>query len=150
MNEYDPIYLLFGGSGPGSAPARAEHTLAVLRWLPKRRYGTVVDAGSDTGRQTIALARGSARWSTPSIRMGPSSKAAAGRRKRGVGHLVETYVMDMADIPSAFQGMNLLWSEGGRHTASGSRTRSARGPPMKAGGFIVASELTLADPPESA
>jgi hypothetical protein len=30
----------------------------------------------------------------------------------GLGHLVQAHRMDMKDIPQAFQGIDLLWSEG--------------------------------------
>jgi hypothetical protein len=53
MNTYNPIELLFGGMaklGPGGN----EHTLHVLRLLPKQQFRIIVDAGCGTGRQTLA------------------------------------------------------------------------------------------------
>lgn len=46
MNAHNPIDLLFGGMeklGPGSNL----HTLHVLRLLPKRKFGVIIDAGAE-------------------------------------------------------------------------------------------------------
>ena len=150
MNEYDPIYLLFGGMGQ-LGPGGDEHTLAVLHGLPERRYGTVVDAGSGTGRQTIALARelGIMVHAVDSHR--PFLEDLRRRaQEAGVGHLVETHVMDMADIPSAFRGIDLLWSEGAAYSIGFENALHTWAPAVSTGGFIVASELTLLadDPPD--
>jgi hypothetical protein len=54
MSVSDPVDLLFGGMeklGPGDDA----NTLHVLRLLSKTRFRLVVDAGSGTGRQTVAL-----------------------------------------------------------------------------------------------
>lgn len=150
MNEYDPIDLLFGGMGQ-LGPGGDEHTLAVLRGLPERRYGSVVDAGSGTGRQTIALARELGTVVHAVDSHGPFLEDLRRRAgEAGVGRLVETHHMDMADIPSAFQGIDLLWSEGAAYSIGFENALRTWAPAMKAGGFIVASELTLlaADPPE--
>ena len=150
MSEYDAIDLLFGGMGQ-LGPGGDEHTLAVLRGLPERRYGTVVDAGSGTGRQTIALARELGTVIHAVDSHGPFLEDLRRRAtEAGVGHLVETHHMDMADIPSVFQGIDLLWSEGAAYSIGFENALRTWAPAMKADGFIVASELTLlaADPPE--
>ena len=150
MSEYDAIDLLFGGMaqlGPGGD----KHTLAVLRGLPERRYGTVEDAGSGAGRQTIALARELGTVIHAVDSHGPFLEDLRRRaQEAGFGHLVETHHMDMADIPSAFQGIDLLWSEGAAYSIGFENALRTWAPAMKAGGLIVASELTLlaADPPE--
>jgi methylase of polypeptide subunit release factors len=64
----NPIDLLFGGMeklGPGGNV----HTLNLLRLLPKRDLGVIVDAGCGTGRQTLALAKA---LGTPMIYTRPS------------------------------------------------------------------------------
>lgn len=150
MNEYDPIYLLFGGMGQ-LGPGGDEYTLEVLRGLPERRYGTIVDAGSGTGRQTIALARELGIMVHAVDSHGPFLEDLRRRAtEAGVGRLVETHQMDMADIPSVFQGIDLLWSEGAAYSIGFENALRTWAPTMKAGGFIVASELTLLadDPPE--
>lgn len=150
MNEYDPIDLLFGGMSQ-LGPGEDEYTLAVLRGLPLRPYGTVVDAGSGTGRQTIALARELGTVVHAVDSHGPFLEDLRRRaHEAGVGHLVETHQMDMADIPSAFSNIDLLWSEGAAYSIGFENALRTWAPAMKAGGFIVASELTLLadDPPE--
>jgi len=150
MNEYDPIYLLFGGMGQ-LGPGGDEHTLAVLRGLPERRYATVVDAGSGTGRQTIALARGLGTVVHAVDSHGPFLEDLRRRaQEAGFGHLVETHHMDMADIPSAFSNIDLLWSEGAAYSIGFENALRTWAPAVSAGGFIVASDLTLLadDPPE--
>jgi hypothetical protein len=66
MNDSDPITLLFGGMEKLSPGSNAD-TLHVLHLLPKQAFRVVVDAGSGTGRQTLALAGSSAPRSTPWI-----------------------------------------------------------------------------------
>lgn len=153
MSEYDPIDLLFGGMrqlGPGGDV----YTLAVLRGLPERRYGAVVDAGSGTGRQTIALARGLGTVVHAVDSHGPFLDELRRRASEaGVGRLVETHLMDMADIPRAFGNIDLLWSEGAAYGIGFENALRTWAPAVGAGGFIVASELTLLDgdpPPRAA
>jgi len=149
MNEYDAIDLLFGGMvqlGPGGD----EYTLAVLRGLPERRYSIVVDAGSGTGRQTIALAREIGTVIHAVDSHGPFLEDLRRRaQEAGVGHLVETHVMDMADIPRVFRDIDLLWSEGAAYSIGFENALGTWATAIKPGGFIVASELTLLadDPP---
>ena len=143
MNEYDTIDLLFGGMGQ-LGPGGDEYTLAVLRGLPERLYGIVVDAGSGTGRQTIALARELGMVIHAVDSHGPFLEDLRRRAHgAGVGHLVETHQMDMADIPSAFHGIDLLWSEGAAYSIGFENALRTWAPAVGAGGFIVASELTL-------
>ncbi|MCA9808977.1 MAG: class I SAM-dependent methyltransferase [Candidatus Dadabacteria bacterium] len=136
-----------GQLGPGGD----EHTLEVLRGLPERQYGSVVDAGSGTGRQTIALARGLGTVVHAVDSHGPFLEDLRRRaQEAGVGHLVETHQMDMAEIPSAFRDIDLLWSEGAAYSIGFENALRTWAPAVSTGGFIVASELTLiaADPPE--
>ena len=56
MNEINPYELIFADMqklGPGSD----EDTLHVLESLPTDRFGTIVDAGCGTGRQSLTIAR---------------------------------------------------------------------------------------------
>lgn len=153
MNEYNPIDLLFGGMsqlGPGGEA----YTLGVLRGLPERRYETIVDAGSGTGRQTIALARELGMVVHAVDSHAPFLEELRRRASEaGVARLVETHHMDMADIPRAFHDIDLLWSEGAAYNMGFENALRTWAPAVSAGGFIVASELTLLNgnpPPRAA
>ncbi|MCL4243570.1 MAG: methyltransferase domain-containing protein [Candidatus Dadabacteria bacterium] len=152
MSEYDPIDLLFGGMGQ-LGPGGDAYTLEVLRGLPERRYETVVDAGSGTGRQTIALARELGTVVHAVDSHGPFLDELKRRASEaGVARLVETHLMDMADIPHAFSEIDLLWSEGAAYSIGFENALRVWAPAVGAGGFVVASELTLLaeDAPERA
>lgn len=137
--------------GPGGGDA---YTLGVLRGLPKGRYGTVVDAGSGTGRQTIALARELGKVIHAVDSHGPFLEELRRRASEaGIARLVETHHMDMADIPRAFHDMDLPWSEGAAYNMGFENALRMWAPAVGAGGFIAASELTLLDgspPPRAA
>lgn len=143
MNEYDAIDLLFGGMeklGPGGNA----YTLDVLRGLSEKKFETIVDAGSGTGRQTITLARelGSVVHAVDShwpFLDDLRSRAA----EAGVGHLVVTRQMDMAEIPRVFRDIDLLWSEGAAYNIGFGNALRTWAPAMKPGGLIVVSEMTL-------
>src|SRR5262245_52292051 len=101
MNS-DPIRLLFGGMeklGPGGN----EHTLHVLRLLPRRTFRVVVDAGCGTGRQTLVLAR---ELGTQIHAVDSYEPFLDDVRRRAADAnltpLVQTHCMDMKDIPQAF------------------------------------------------
>lgn len=137
----NPIGLMFGGMEK-LAPGSNEHTLDVLRSLPRTDFSVIVDAGCGSGRQTLALAR---ELGTPIdaidtrepflIDLGQRAKAA------GIGHLVRTHCMDMKDIPAVFREIDLLWSEGAAYSIGFPNALSLWAPALKSGGSLVASEL---------
>jgi cyclopropane fatty-acyl-phospholipid synthase-like methyltransferase len=143
----DPISLLFGGMeklGPGDDV----ETLAVLAMLPSRPFHTVVDAGCGTGRQTIALAKA---LGVPIEALDSHEPFLADLARRadalGVAHLVRTHHMDMKDIPRAFRGIDLLWSEGAAYNIGFADALRTWAPAMETGGFAAVSELSwLVDP----
>lgn len=141
MSEADAISLLYGGMeklGPGSD----EDTLHVPGMLPPGLYPLVVDAGCGTGRQTLALAE---RLRTPVHAVDTfqpfledlDRKAAA----RGLGRLIQTHCMDMADIPEVFQGIDLLWSEGAAYSIGFPSALKTWHEAIKPNGFAAVSEL---------
>jgi SAM-dependent methyltransferase len=142
MNDPDPVGLLFGDMeklGPGGN----EHTLRVLRRLPRRQYELVVDAGSGTGRQTLALA---AALGTP-VHAVDSYEPFLGElmrraREAEIDHLVRVHRMDMADIPDAFHGIDLLWSEGAAYNIGFAHALEIWRPALTTDGFAVVSELS--------
>ena len=81
--------------------------------LPKAVHGVIVDAGCGAGRQTLALAK---RLQTPVHAVDSYEPFLASltlrAKEAGIGHLVQTHCMDMADIPHKFHEVDLLWSEG--------------------------------------
>lgn len=142
MNTSDPVSLLFGGMeklGPGSDA----DTLHVLRLLPRRQFGAVVDVGCGTGRQTLALVR---ELGTP-VDAVDSSEAFMGDLVRragaaGVGHLVRPHCMDMKDIPQRFHAIDLLWSEGAAYNIGFASALATWAPALAPDGFAVVSELS--------
>lgn len=145
MSEYDPIDLLFGGMGQ-LGPGGDAYTLDVLRSLPGRPFEVIVDAGSGSGRQTIALARELGRAVHAVDSHGPFLDDLRRRASEaGVGRLVETHLMDMAEIPLVFRDIDLLWSEGAAYNIGFNNAIRTWAPVMSKGGFMVLSELTLLD-----
>jgi SAM-dependent methyltransferase len=151
MNTPHPISLLFGGMqqlGPG---ANAD-TLHVLDLLPKRQFQLVVDAGSGTGRQTLALAK----ELRTAIHAVDSYQAflddlAQRARKANLDRLVHTHCMDMKDIPQVFHDIDLLWSEGAAYNIGFANALATWAPALAPDGFAVVSELCwLTDKPPHA
>lgn len=142
MSDPNPIDLLFGGMeklGPGSDA----DTLKVLGMLPKTVHNVVVDAGCGTGRQTLALAH---QLRTPVYAVDSHAPFLASLEKRaakaGIGHLVQTLCMDMADIPNRFQEIDLLWSEGAAYNIGFPHALRTWRSAVRPGGFAVVSELS--------
>jgi SAM-dependent methyltransferase len=141
MNDTNPIDLLFRGMeklGPGSN----SDTQKVLNMLPKAVHGVIVDAGCGTGRQTLVLAKGLQTLVHAVDSYEPFLANLALRAKEaGIGHLVQTHCMDMADIPRAFREIDLLWSEGAAYNIGFSRALKTWHSIVKSRGFAVVSEL---------
>lgn len=152
MTTHDPIALLFGGMaklGPGDDA----ETLAVLRSLPRRPAGLVVDAGCGAGRQTLVLAR---ELGVPVHALdthGPFLRDLDRRAAdAGLGELVRTHLLDMAEIPRIYRDIDLLWSEGAAYNIGFPAALAAWAPALAPGGFLVVSELAWLtdDPPAEA
>src|SRR6266404_1881380 len=141
MKAPNPIDLLFADMdklGPGSD----NHSLYVLRSLPKHRFGVVVDAGCGAGRQTLVLAK---ELNTP-IEAVDSYQPFLNRLKRqakekGICHLVRTHCMDMKDIPNVFPNADLLWAEGAAYNIGFAKALNTWAKAIKPDGFAVVSEL---------
>ena len=152
MSALDPIDVLFGGMdqlGPGSDA----YTLDALRCLPAQRFNMTVDAGSGTGRQTLALVRA---LGTVVHAVDAHAPFLADLTRRaetaGVGHLVRAHHMDMKDIPALFGAVDLLWSEGAAYSIGFANALVVWAAAIRDGGFAVVSELSwLSDrPPDDA
>jgi SAM-dependent methyltransferase len=142
MVSDDPVSLLFSGMeklGPGDN----DHTLRVLRLLPKREFRLVIDAGCGTGRQTLVLTKElgtlihAVDCSEPFL--GELVQRAG---EAGVGQLVRAHHMDMKDIPQVFHGIDLLWSEGSAYNIGFPNALATWAPALAPGGFVVVSELS--------
>ena len=152
MSDADPIALLFGGMtklGPGSDA----ETRRLLRSLPRRDFGVVVDAGCGAGRQTLVLAN---ELGTPIDAVDAYAPFLAELEQRaaaaGLAHLARTRAMDMREIPTVFPRVDLLWSEGAAYNIGFGEALSAWAPLTRPDGFVVASELCWLrdDAPEAA
>ncbi len=145
MSDSDTISMLFGGMeklGPGDDA----HTLYVLRLLPRQDFRLIVDAGCGSGRQTLAIARA---LGTPVHAVDTHQPFLDDLERRAevrqVRELVRTHCMDMKDIPAAFPGMDLLWSEGAAYNIGFANALSVWAPAILPGGFVVVSELSWLD-----
>jgi SAM-dependent methyltransferase len=142
MSASDPVGLLFGGMeklGPGSNA----DTLSILGHLPRQGFRVVVDAGCGTGRQTLALAKGLCTLVHAVDSHGPFLSDLVRRAGEAqVGHLVRAHCMDMRDIPRAFQGIDLLWSEGAAYNIGFRNALATWAPALAPDGFLVVSELS--------
>jgi SAM-dependent methyltransferase len=142
MSASDPVGLLFGGMeklGPGSDA----DTLHVLGLLPERRPRVVVDAGCGTGRQTLALAKALGALVHAVDSHEPFLRDLVRRAGEArVGHLVRAHCMDMTDIPRAFQGIDLLWSEGAAYNIGFPNALATWAPALAPDGVAVVSELS--------
>lgn len=146
MNTFNPIDLLFGGMeklGPGDNV----HTLNVLGLLPKQTFNLIIDAGCGTGRQTIALARKLGTLVHALDMHQPFLDDLTRRAKAaGIEHLIQTYCMDMKDIPGTFQHIDLLWSEGAAYNIGFSNALTIWASAIDVGGFAVVSEMSWMHP----
>jgi trans-aconitate methyltransferase len=142
MNTYYPIDLLFGGMeklGPGGNV----HTLNVLNLLPKQQFRLIVDAGCGSGRQTIVLAKKLDTMVHALDVHQPFLDDLTRRAKAaGIRHLIQTYCMDMKDIPSVFQHIDLLWSEGAAYNIGFSNALTIWASAIDPEGFTVVSEMS--------
>lgn len=142
MIPSNPIDLLFGGMeklGPGSDV----HTVHVLRLLPKQQFPVIVDAGCGSGRQTMVLAK---ELGTLVHAVDTYEPFLSDLRRRageaGIEHLMRAHCMDMKDIPSVFQHIELLWSEGAAYNIGFANALATWAPAIVPGGFAVVSELS--------
>lgn len=142
MNTYNPIDLLFGGMeklGPGDNV----HTMNVLNLLPKQQFRLIVDAGCGTGRQTMVLAKKLGTVVHALDTHKPFLDDLTRRAKAaGIEHLIQTYCMDMKDIPGVFQHIGLLWSEGAAYNIGFSNALTIWASAIDPEGFAVVSEMS--------
>ena len=140
MNTFNPIDLLFSGMGKLGDDV---HTLNVLKLLPRRHFGLIVDAGCGTGRQTIALAT-ELNTLVHAIDVHEPFLADLIRRAKTarIEHLVQVHCMDMKDIPDVFQRIDLLWSEGAAYNMGFSNALATWAPAINPEGFAVVSEMS--------
>jgi cyclopropane fatty-acyl-phospholipid synthase-like methyltransferase len=142
MNTQNPIDLLFGGMEK-LGPSGIIHTRNVLRLLPTQQFSVIVDAGCGTGRQTMVLAKELGISVHAVDTHQPFLNDLTQRAKEaGIGHLVRTHCMDMKDIPSVFQHIDLLWSEGAAYSIGFSNALSTWASAINPDGFAVVSELS--------
>ena len=141
MEFLNPIDLLFADMdklGPGDDSL----TQYVLRSLPQHRFDVVVDAGCGAGRQTMVVAK---ELNSP-VEAIDSHRPFLDRLKRrakekGLGHLVRTHWMDMADIPTVFPEVDLLWAEGAAYNIGFANALISWAKAIKPDGFAVVTEL---------
>lgn len=137
----DPIGLLFGGMGK-LGPGSDEATRHVLGLLPERRYRLIVDAGCGTGRQTLTLAEATGSVvHAVDVHQAFLDELRRRASAAGVADRVHPHTMDMADIPSVFTGIDLLWSEGSAYTIGFAHALARWRPSLARSGYAVVSEL---------
>jgi len=142
MNDSNPIDLLFSGMEKLS-PGGNEHTLNVLRLLPKRQFEVIVDAGCGTGRQTLALATELGTLIQAVDTYQPFLNDLMRRAQAaGIDHLIQTHCRDMKGIPAIFPHIDLLWSEGAAYNIGFSNALTIWASAIDKGGFAVISELS--------
>src|SRR5438270_9784753 len=141
MEFLNPIDLLFADMdklGPGDDSL----TQYGLRSLPQHRFDVVIDAGCGAGRQTMVVAK---ELNSP-VEAIDSHRPFLDRLKRrakekGLGHLVRTHRMDMADIPTVFPEIDLLWAEGAAYNIGFANALISWAKAIKPDGFAVVTEL---------
>jgi trans-aconitate methyltransferase len=125
--------------GPGSDA----DTLHVLNLLPQEKFKLIVDAGCGAGRQTLTLIKA---LNTP-VHAVDSYQPFLNRclqraHAEGNDHLLHLHCLDMQHIPSTFQGIDLLWSEGAAYNIGFANALATWRPAIAAGGFAAVSELS--------
>ncbi len=142
MNEYNPIELLFGGMeklGPGDN----SETRHVLQLLPEKQFELIVDAGCGNGRHSMVLAKELGTLVHAADAYEPFLSDLVQRSKKaGIDSLIKTHCMDMRDIPSVFQNIDLLWSEGAAYNIGFSNALTIWASAIKLNGFAVVSEMS--------
>jgi SAM-dependent methyltransferase len=142
MSTSGPVGLLFGDMEKLGPDSNAD-TLFVLGLLPKQGFRVVIDAGCGTGRQTLALAKELCTLVHAVDSNGPFLSDLARRAGQAhVGHLVRTHCMDMRDIPQAFQGIDLLWSEGAAYNIGFRDALATWASGLSPDGLLIVSELS--------
>jgi SAM-dependent methyltransferase len=146
----DPIDLMFAGM-PKLGPGSDEATREALARLPRRDFSKVVDLGCGSGRQTLVLAR---ELGVPvhAVDLLPAflAEVDAKAREAGLGDLVQTRRLDMADLALRFEGVDLLWCESAIYNLGFGPALRAWKPALAPGACVVASELcwTTEEPPD--
>lgn len=125
--------------GPGSDA----DTLQALAMIPLGSFPLVVDAGSGIGRQTLALV---GRLQTVVHAVDTAAKHLDSLNRYaeqfGLAHLVHTHCIDMADIPTIFHDVDLLWSECAAYHIGFRNALAIWFEAIRPGGYAVVSELS--------
>ena len=131
--------------GPGSNL----DTLQALALVPCSSFDVIVDAGCGTGRQTLVLAHQlESAVHAVDISEQHLSKLERYAKELGMEHLVHTHAMDMADLPTHFPAIDLLWSECSAYHIGFRRALETWFKTIRPGGHAVVSELSWLRPPE--
>jgi trans-aconitate methyltransferase len=142
MNTDNPIDILFGGMeklGPGDNL----QSLNILHLLPTQQFQVIVDAGCGTGRQTIVLAKELGTLVHAVDTHEPFLNSLMGYVKAArIEHLIQTHCLDMKDISSVFQHIDLLWSEGAAYNIGFANALTTWASAINKDGFAVVSELS--------
>ncbi len=142
MNTYNPIDLIFGDMeklGPGDNV----QSLKVLSLLPTQQFQVIVDAGCGTGRQTMLLAKELGTLVHAVDKYEPFlNRLMRCAKEAGIEHLVETHCMDMKDVSSVFQHIDLLWAEGAAYNIGFPNALTTWASAIDKDGFAVVSELS--------
>jgi SAM-dependent methyltransferase len=148
MTNANAIELLFGGLsqlGPGSDDCTRE----ALRRLPRQPLLRIVDAGCGTGRQTLVLASelkvpiDAVDTFQPFLERLAESAAAA-----GLAGLVRPQNLNLAELPTVFHDLDLIWSEGAIYNVGFERGLAIFARALAPGGMVAVTECTwLVDEP---
>lgn len=136
--------------GPGD-DASTERALKLLPDLPERP--DILDVGCGPGAQTIVLARASGGTVTAVDRHQPYLDELMRRaRAAGVAEAIHPLNASMDSMPLARSSFDVIWSEGAIYIMGFERGLRAWRPLLRAGGYVVVSELTwlTGDPPAPA
>ncbi|WP_286164202.1 class I SAM-dependent methyltransferase [Azoarcus sp. DN11] len=111
--------------------------------IPYESFPLVVDAGCGIGRQSLALAS-RLRTKVHAIDTAAQHLDSLNRysMQLGIGQLVQTHCMDMADIPAVFREIDLLWSECAAYHIGFPNALQTWLPAIRPGGYAVISELS--------